>query len=223
MLPSRPLFCLVTDRHALAAALGNRLEPVAALLEQVRAAAEAGVDLVQVRERDLEAGPLCDLVGRCVELVAGSRTRVVVNDRLDVALAARAHGVHLRGDSVDAARISALAAGFLIGQSVRSAATATSASGAHYLVLGTIFPTPSKPGLEAIVGLGELEKTAHAASVPVLAIGGMTEERLAEVAKAGAAGVAAIRLFFPGAAGWSSLRARVARARAVFDMYRVIS
>lgn len=226
MLPSRPLLCLVTDRRALAAALGHRLEPAAGLLEQVRAAVGAGVDLIHVRERDLEAGRLRDLVGDCVNLAAGSETRIVVNDRFDVALAARAGGVHLRGDSVEASAVvgsAFLPAGFLIGQSVRSAAAAAAVAEADYLVLGTIYETPSKPGLDTVVGPGELEQAVRASALPVLAIGGITDERLAEVARTGAAGIAAIRLFFPESDGWRSLGARVARRRAVFDMNRAIS
>lgn len=251
MLPRRPVLCLVTDRRALAASLHHRLDARAALLTQVRAAVDAGIDLIHVRERDLEAGSLCDLVGTCVALTAGSETRIVVNDRLDVALAAGAHGVHLRGDSVVAGRIAALMAGmeagsaadgesasatgtaaaplsprasFLIGHSVRSAGAAAEAPAAvAYLVLGTVFPTPSKPGDHTVVGPEELQRAVRAARRPVLGIGGITEERLPQVARTGAAGLAAIRLFFPGTSGWKSLGDRVARCRAVFDMYRAIS
>ena len=84
--------CLVTDRR--------RRPPIAQAAEAI----DAGVDLIQIRERDLETSALVSLVLRVVELTRGSRTRVVVNDRLDVALACGAHGVHLRGDSIPASR-----------------------------------------------------------------------------------------------------------------------
>src|SRR5262245_51608775 len=91
----------------------------AQLTERVTAAASAGVHLVQVRERDLDARPLTRLVARLVEAVRGTRARVLVNDRIDVALAAGAHGVHLRGDSVPAPRARQLAPPpFIIGRSV---------------------------------------------------------------------------------------------------------
>src|SRR5690242_20654613 len=133
------ILCLVTDRR--------RRPPV----EQAREAAEAGVDIIQVRERDLEARELCALVEAVVGATHGSSTRVVVNDRLDVALSAGAGGVHLRGDSIPAARVRALApAGFLVGASVRTAGEAVDAARwCDYLAAGTVFPTNSKPGMTA--------------------------------------------------------------------------
>jgi thiamine-phosphate diphosphorylase len=223
--PSHTILCLVTDRRALAEALGGGREPLDALRDQVAAAVDAGVDLVHVRERDLEAGALRDLVGQLAQRASGSATRVVVNDRLDVALAAGAAGVHLRGDSFDVARARALAPrSLLVGCSVRDAAGAAAAADADYLVVGTVFPTPSKPGLDTMVGLDGLQRAVSAASAPVLAIGGVSEEQLPAVARTGAAGVAAIRLFFVdwvgGAVEW---RRRVAAWRRSFDTNRPIS
>src|SRR5688572_21057384 len=103
---------MITDRRRFAGAED-------ALVQRVAAAAAAGVNLVQVRERDLDARDLTRLVARCVSAVQGTRARILVNDRLDVALAAGAHGVHLRGDSLPASRARALAPiGVLIGRSV---------------------------------------------------------------------------------------------------------
>ena len=177
--------CLVTDRR--------RRPPV----EQAREAAEAGVDIIQVRERDLDARALCALVQDVVRVTRGSRARVVVNDRLDVALAAGADGVHLRGDSIPPARARSLApAGFLLGASVRTEAEAVEAARwCDYLVAGTVFPTNSKPGMTAFLGLAGLASIAKAVSVPVLAIGGVSVDRAADVAAAGGGGVAAIGLF----------------------------
>ena len=222
--PSHALFCLVTDRRTLAASLGPGIDPRRALQEQVAAAVDAGVDLVHVRERDLDAAVLRDLVGECVALARGSGTRVVVNDRLDVAMAAGADGVHLRGDSFVASRVRpAVRPGFLVGRSVRRALDVPSLAGCDYAVLGTIFPTPSKAGDTTVVGVQELARAVRQAGVPVLAIGGITEGRLAEVARAGAAGVAAIRLFLRPEAGWRALRDRVSRWRQLFDTNRAIS
>ncbi len=188
----KPVVCLITDRRRF----GPSWET--ALVERVRAAARAGVHLVQIRERDLDGGPLKRLVSSCVEAVHGTRTRVLVNDRLDVALAAGAHGVHLRADSFAAPRVRVRAPSpFLIGRSVHSVAEAVEATeygGLDYLIFGTVFETSSKPGRRP-AGLGALATVSAATCVPVLAIGGITAGRVDEVMRAGAAGVAAIGMF----------------------------
>ena len=188
----RPVICLITDGRAAAGRGG------AALVELVRAAARAGVHLIQLRERALDDGELAALAGECVSAVRGTRARVVVNDRLDVALAARAHGVHLKGDSFPAQRARAIAPpGFLIGRSVHSVAEATRASegdAVDYLIFGTVFTSASKPGLEP-AGLAMLADAARASHVPLLAVGGITVDNAGMVARAGADGLAAIGLF----------------------------
>jgi len=182
------MLCLVTDR---------RVRPV---VEQCREAVGAGVDMIQVRERDLDGGRLASLVTELVRLTRGTGTRVLVNDRLDVALACRADGVHLRGDSIPPGPARSIApAGFLIGRSVHHEAEAKAvAPDVDYLIAGTVFPTSSKPGLTECLGVEGLARICRSVSVPVLAIGGMTPDRLADVATAGAAGVAAIGLFATG-------------------------
>jgi thiamine-phosphate pyrophosphorylase len=199
--------CLVTDRRRRS------------VVEQCRDAVQAGVDLIQVRERDLEAAALSVLVAELVRLTRATETRVVVNERLDVALACGADGVHLRGDSIPAARARSMApAGFLIGRSVREAAgAAEAAAGTDYLIAGTVFPSTSKPGLQAHLGLTGLAAIARSVSVPVLAIGGVSLDRIGPVAEAGAAGVAAINLFFEGG---PRLAAVVREARLRFDSAR---
>ena len=226
VLRRAPLFCLVTDRLGFAAFLGTAEDPRALLEEQVGVAAAAGVDLVHVRERDLGGADLLALVSRLVDRARGSRARVVVNDRLDVALAALAGGVHLRGDSVPTRRARAAAPpGFLVGRSVRTAAAAAgeSAAGADYVVLGTIYPTPSKPGDRTVVGVEELRRAAAGCTVPVLAIGGVTEARIGDVAAAGAAGIAAIRLFWGPRLDVGAFAGAVARWRGAFDLNRPIT
>jgi thiamine-phosphate pyrophosphorylase len=179
------MLCLVTDR---------RVRPV---VEQCSEAVQAAFDLIQIRERDLDGRPLAALVAEVVRLTRGTATRVVVNDRLDVALACQADGVHLRGDSMapEAAR-SMAPAGFLIGRSVHHEREAkTAAAGADYLVAGTTFPTSSKSGLTEWLGVEGLSRICRSVPVPVLAIGGVTVDRVPGIAAAGAAGIAAIGLF----------------------------
>src|SRR5262249_5819837 len=133
--------CLVTDRSRLASLTGSD-----DLLELARRAIDAGVDLIQIRERALEAAALTTLASAVLELASGSATRVVINDRLDVAIACGADGVHLRGDSMPIAGARRLAARpFLIGRSVHSVDDARAASGADYVIAGTVFPSASKP------------------------------------------------------------------------------
>jgi thiamine-phosphate pyrophosphorylase len=177
---------------------------------QARRAVEAGVDVIQIRERDLEAGALARLVRAIVRVArAGGGTRVVVNDRLDVALACGADGVHLRGASMPAGRVRAAAPpGFLVGRSVHTADEARDAGPVDYLIAGTVFRTASKPGRAPLLGVDGLAAIVRAArSVPVLAIGGVTVDSVAAIASAGAAGVAGIGLFAAGEALASTVRA----------------
>jgi thiamine-phosphate diphosphorylase len=121
-----------------------------------------------------------------------------VNDRLDVALASGAHGVHLRADSFLPERARAITpAGFLVGRSVHGvddALRATRSGSVDYLIFGTVFDTTSKPDRDA-AGTGAVADVARTTTIPVLAIGGITAQNAREVARAGAAGVAAIGLF----------------------------
>jgi thiamine-phosphate pyrophosphorylase len=176
--------CLVTDRR--------RTDPVS----QARWAVDAGIDLFQIRERDLDAAPLAALVRAVLDITRGSRTRVVVNDRMDVAMACAADGVHLRGDSISPAAARQLARDrFLIGRSIHTLEDVSASDGADYLIAGTAFPTSSKPAETASLGEEGIRRLARAARLPVLAIGGVSLENAAAIARAGAAGIAAIGLF----------------------------
>ena len=224
----RVTICLVTDRRRLAPADAPLDASRRCLVAQARHAAAAGVDLLQLRERDLDAADLAALVVDLVAVTRGTGTRVIVNDRLDVAIACGAGGVHLRGDSiaVEAARRVA-PPGFLIGRSVHGVDDAAHAAGADYLIAGTVFASQSKSAGGALLGLEGLRAVAAATAAPVLAIGGITEGRFDEVANSGAAGIAAIGLFMtPGISGRdaasSSCRAMplhdvVSAARSRFD------
>lgn len=198
LLRHRPLLCLVTDRARLAAG-ADAAVGMDALVAQVGGAARGGVDLIQLRERDLPARTLLALVERCLDATRETNARLVVNDRADVAIAAGAHGVHLRGDSMAAPRVRALAPpGFLVGQSAHGEAEALLAAargGLDYLILGALFETPSKSHGHAPLGLDVLARVARQVDVPVLAIGGITIGRLPSVVRNGGTGVAAIGLF----------------------------
>lgn len=191
--------CLVTDRTRLRPEDWGAGSAVDAVVIQIEIAAAAGVDLVQIRERGLSDSDLWHLVRRAVTLTAGGPTRIVVNDRLDVALAAGAAGVHLRADSILTADARSLApADFLVGRSIHTvdeAAEAATEGAVDYLVCGTAFPTASKPLRETLgaVGLAVVCRTAR--PVPVLAIGGVDPSRIPAIAAAGAAGIAAIGVF----------------------------
>ena len=188
--------CLVTDRRRLCPDAESFAAARACLVEQARRAAAAGIDLIQVRERDLDSAALAALVAEVVAVTRGSPTRVVVNDRIDVALAAGAAGVHLRGDSVPVAVArKLLPAPRLVGRSVHRAAETSAAAGADYLIAGTVFSSPSKSGPVELIGIDGLRAIVRATTVPVLAIGGITPDRIAAVLEAGAAGIAAIGLF----------------------------
>jgi thiamine-phosphate diphosphorylase len=187
-----PVMCFISDRRRVAGGSER------ALIEQIAAAARGGVHLIQIRERDLEARALTQLAAAAVGAVRGTRARILVNDRADVALAAGAHGVHLRGDSVPAGRVREIVpAGFLIGRSVHGvdeARQATASGGLDYLIFGTVFETESKAGVIP-AGADGLRSVAAVTPLPVLGVGGVTIGRLTEVAQARAAGFAAIGLF----------------------------
>ena len=186
--PESPGVCFVTGRAATAD------RPVE---EVTKAAIEGGCDLVQVREKELTGGPLLALARSVVDAAKprGTRCTVVVNDRLDVALAARAAGVHLPADglAIDEAR---RAAGkrFVIGRSVHAIAEARQAQkdGADYLFFGPVFETPGKTVFGPPQGPDALRKVVEAVRIPVWAIGGITSETAARLRGIAIAGIAAI-------------------------------
>lgn len=187
---------------------------------QAAEAARAGVDLIHIRERDLEASTLVGLARRLVE--AAAPAKVVVNDRGDIALASGAHGVHLRSDSYEAGRLRRIGpSGWLIGRSIHTPAEASAAGDtADYLVFGAAYATASKPDVPP-AGVAALREATARAWAPVLAIGGVSIDRLPEIVEAGAAGVAAIGLFLPPSAEAPErpgIAAAVAAVRGAFDV-----
>ena len=218
--------CLVTDSRRLAGVRAADSDRRRCLLAQARFAVDAGVDLIQVRERDLEAAALAGWVSDLLTATRGTATRIVVNDRLDVALACGADGVHLRADSIPIAAARRLApVGFLVGRSVHTTREVADASDADYLVAGTVFPSQSKAPAHHLLGVDGLRAiVAAAATVPVLAIGGISLDHLDAVAATGVAGIAAIGLFMTspgetdhGACAAIDLRAVVDDIRRRFD------
>jgi thiamine-phosphate pyrophosphorylase len=188
------IVCLVTDRRRLVPDTAE--DWIGCLARQARFAVEAGVDLIQVRERDLDGAALAAVTRALLEVCGGTTTRVIVNDRLDVALACGAHGVHLRADSMSVGDARALGPDrFLVGRSVHSVAEAVDSRDADYLIAGTTFPTASKGPSAPLLGMDGLQAIAEAVQVPVLAIGGVVESNVDRIARAGAAGCAAIGMF----------------------------
>ena len=152
-------------------------------------------DTVQIREPELGTRELLELVNVVVPAARGMKIRVIVNDRIDVALIAGADGVHLRagGPPVDAVR-AIVPSGFLIGRSAHADEEIDRAAGADYLLFGTVFSTLSKPGVEG-QGLAALRRAVERFTGPVLAIGGVTPASVPDVLATGAAGYAAIGMF----------------------------
>lgn len=204
---TRPLLCYVTDRRDLR--LSSPSAPYEPLLGLVQSAAGAGVDWIQIREKDLSGKECAALTREALKRAAksiggGSQApRILVNDRLDLALTERAAGVHLGENSLpvrEARRLiasQASSANFLLGVSCHSLEAAVSAAGdgADYLFFGPVFSTPSKAAYGAPQGLARLAEVCRSVSIPVLAIGGVTLDNAASCFSAGAAGIAAIRLF----------------------------
>jgi thiamine-phosphate diphosphorylase len=175
---------------------------MALLLGKIENAGRAGVDWIEIREKDLSAAALCTLVREAVGRVPRA-CRILVNDRLDVAVAAKAGGVHLGEQSMppeEAKRFlleKNLPRDFLVGVSTHSLESTRSAekAGADYAIFGPVFETPSKLAFGAPQGIARLAEVCRGVGLPVIAIGGITEGNVGACVAAGAAGIAAIRLF----------------------------
>lgn len=156
------------------------------------------MDCIQIREKDLSDRELFELACRVVAAASATPCKVLVNGRADIALAAGAQGVHLPARGLQAADLRPwLPHKFLVGVSVHSLVEARLAvlRGADYLLLGPVFPTPSKVQYGAPLGLSYLKQVCRSVPIPVLALGGMRLETVTAVIEAGAAGVAGISMF----------------------------
>lgn len=176
---------MITDR-ASASARNRKIADV------VAEALHAGAPAIQLREKELPPRDLLPLARRLRDDTRAAGALFFVNDRLDLALAVRADGVHLGPDDLPVAAARAIVhAGFLIGYSTHDPAEARAVSGvADYIGCGAVFPTRTKVKAEGAIGLEGLAAVAAAATIPVVGIGGVTPERAADVANAGAAGCA---------------------------------
>ncbi|HXU80916.1 MAG TPA: thiamine phosphate synthase [Polyangia bacterium] len=183
-----PRLYLITDR----AATGGR--PLDQVVAQALAGAgeQAAQVAVQLREKDMEGRALLELARSLRAVTAAAGARLFVNDRVDVALAAGADGVHLGGRSLAPADVRALAPRLSVGVSTHTRAEVerAAAAGADFVVFGPVFATPSKPGIHT--GLDQLAQVI-ALGVPVLALGGIDEKNAHQCILAGASGVACIR------------------------------
>jgi thiamine-phosphate pyrophosphorylase len=208
----KPILYLIT-RGATTADTGPASKEFQDLLTLVSAAVAAGINLIQLREKQLTARTLFELTQQAVEITRGSDTALLVNDRADVARAAGADGVHLASDSIAAQLVrQTFGPNFLIGVSTHSQLELQNAkeAGADFAVFGPVFETSSKMPYGAPLGLTTLQQAVAAvAPFPVLAIGGITSRNATECLRSGAAGVAAIGLFSEA----SSLAARVKAIR----------
>jgi thiamine-phosphate pyrophosphorylase len=172
------------------------------LRDSICRVAAAGIDWIQIREKDLEVRSLAELVRFAVAEARSASTKVLVNDRLDVALAAGAAGVHLGENSLPVEAVSEWRRSsgrldFRIGVSCHSldSACAAERGGADYVFFGPVFATPSKASFGPPQGIEPLREVCAAVQIPVLAIGGISAENALACIEAGAAGIAAIRLF----------------------------
>jgi len=230
-LSRAPILCYVTDRKGLASADNGGSE---ALLERITTAAATGIDWIQIREKDISGKELSFLARNAVAQTkqinqrSGQASRILVNDRLDVAQSEGADGVHLGENSLPVTDVCKwLAANgkvaegdkFLVGVSCHSVEAAASAerAGADYILFGPVFATPSKAPFGAPQGLQRLMKACSSVSIPVLAIGGITLDNASDCLAAGARGIAAIRLFQEAedlASVVTELRAKLAHTKA---------
>ena len=169
------------------------------LLRFLQAVVAAQLPLIQIREKSLPARVLYELIASAVEITRGSKTRLLVNDRVDIALAAGADGVHLTARSLPANVVRKICGPeFLIGVSTHSLAEARAAQagGADFVVFGPVFDTESKRAFGEPQGLDKLrEVTSDLGEFPVIAIGGITRENSAACISAGASGYAGISMF----------------------------
>ena len=183
--PSSLLLCAITD---------DLRDGADGLVSRAAEAVAGGATMVQLRLKDEPARALVEVARALVERL---RVPVIVNDRVDVALAAAAAGVHVGAEDVPPSAIRPFVpAGFVIGASVTRAADLPNLAGADYAGIGPVFPTLSKSDAAPVMGLAEFASLAERARIPSIAIGGVDATNAADVVRAGASGIAVIRAVF---------------------------
>ncbi len=193
MLPrgqKRFIRCYITDRRSLPAG--------ASLIENIARTLADGIDWIQIREKDLPARDLFDLVRRALSLPNPYGSKILVNTRVDVALAAGAGGAHLPAGS-PAPRVwrASTPPGFLVGVSCHTIDEVRTAQeeGADHAVFGPVFSPRSKVTAFEPRGIEGLAEAVRAVRIPVLALGGITASNAEDCVQSGAAGIAAISLY----------------------------
>ncbi len=188
---SPPWLYLITNRQAFSS---PQIQ-----LEMIAQAAHAGCQLIQIREKDFSARELYEFTCAAIAAARPHGARILVNDRLDVALAAHADGIHLRVNSLMPASVRAVVndSDFLIGVSTHSFSEAEAAqnNGADFIVCGPVFETPSKMQYGAPLGLENFASICDEIDLPILALGGISRENYSQALSHGAAGIAGIGLF----------------------------
>jgi thiamine-phosphate pyrophosphorylase len=191
-----PLIYLITNGQTTEQTTPDS-EDFTAVLQLIQAAVTAQVDLVQIREKNLSASVLYQLARSAVNITKDSATKLLINDRSDIAAAADADGVHLTTTSLPTAVVRrSFGERFIIGVSTHSleAASLARGDGASFVVFGPVFATASKREYGEPLGLTRLAQVcAELSPFPVLALGGVTKRNAAECFRAGAQGIAAIR------------------------------
>jgi len=182
---------LITDRKLVAR--------YTSLVTAVKEALKGGVKAVQLREKDLDTRELLRIAYKMRELTGKYSANLFINDRLDIALAAEADGVHLTQNSIPTDAVKKVVKHkLIIGASTHSLKEAVAAekAGADFITLGPVYRTPSKVKYGRPIGLDILKKVSGKVEVPVFAIGGIKSNRIETAQKAGAYGVAMISEVF---------------------------
>lgn len=202
LLRHKPLLYLITNRQAFLRKTETAHEINQLQIEAIRQAAVAGCQLIQVREKDLCAQSLAEFARQAIAVARPHGAKVLVNDRLDVAIAVKADGIHLRASSLPAAEVRRVVEekglqDFLIGVSTHSLTEAEAAQngGADFIVCGPVFDTPSKREFGEPLGLDRFSAVCQIIEIPVLALGGINLTNFRHPLESGAAGIAAISMF----------------------------
>ncbi len=189
-LPAAPLAYLITKGEATDQ---NFCQVRAALLSAIKVAVETGISFVQLREKALSTRLLAQLAAEAVDIASGSNTRILINDRADVAAAVRANGVHLTTRSLPVGLVRRHFPGLMIAASTHTSQEVASAArgGADFVVFGPVFASPGKSSPKGLAELGDVCRLFP--DLPIVGLGGIDGTNFMQVLEAGAAGIAAIR------------------------------